>query len=61
MSMNVGYFNISYTDKTDFLDMDWILSQKITERKKYFIHYSFEDSLVMKIDGKKQIAIIYKK
>ncbi len=60
MSMNVGYFSIPYSAGSDFLDIDWILKQKETDRKEFFIHYSFKKPLVMKIDGKQQLAVIYK-
>ena len=60
MSMNVGYFSIPYNAGNDFLDIDWILKQNEAERKEFFIHYSFEKPLVMKIDGKQQLAVIYK-
>jgi len=60
MSMNVGYFSIPYSTGNDFLDFDWIFKQEETERKNFFIHYSFEKPLVMKIDGKQQLAVIYK-
>lgn len=60
MSMNVGYFSIPYNRGEDFLDMDWILSQQEAERKNFFLHYSFKKPLVMKIDGKQQLAVIYK-
>jgi len=60
MSMNVGYFSIPYSTGNDFLDLDWILKQQTTEKKNFFIHYSFAKPLVMKIDGKQQLAVIYK-
>jgi CheY-like chemotaxis protein len=60
MSMNVGYFSIPYRTDNDFLDIDWILKQNGADRKEFFIHYSFEKPLVMKIDGKQQLAVIYK-
>ncbi len=60
MSMNVGYFSIPYSAGNDFLDLDWILKQRETDRKEFFIHYSFNKSIIMKIDGKQQLAVIYK-
>jgi len=60
MSMNVGYFSIPYSAGNDFLDIDWILEQQEAEKKKFFIHYEFAKPLVMKIDGKQQLAVIYK-
>ena len=60
MSMNVGYFSIPYSAGNDFMDIDWILKQHEADRKKFFIHYSFDKPLVMKIDGKQQLAVIYK-
>ncbi|MEA2095091.1 MAG: PEP/pyruvate-binding domain-containing protein [Candidatus Cloacimonadota bacterium] len=60
MSMNVGYFSIPFSAGNDFLDIDWILQQYEAERKEFFIHYSFDKPLVMKIDGKQQLAIIFK-
>jgi len=60
MSMNVGYFSIPFSAGNDFLDLDWIFQQQETEKKSFFIHYSFNKPLVMKIDGKQQLAVIYK-
>jgi len=60
MSMNVGYFSIPYSAGTDFLDLDWILKHQEAEREEFFIHYSFDKPLVMKIDGKQQLAVIFK-
>jgi CheY-like chemotaxis protein len=60
MSMNVGYFNIPYNSDTDELDLDWLLSSKSVESKKYFRHIRFDDSLKVKIDGRKRLAVICK-
>ncbi len=60
VSMNVGYFSIDERSKQDHIDLDWLYSQTAKEKAEYFNHYSFEDEIIIKIDGKKRIAIIKK-
>ncbi|MDW7739990.1 MAG: PEP/pyruvate-binding domain-containing protein [Bacillota bacterium] len=60
IAMNVGYFNISYDSKTDFIDWQWIKSQEPQEMRAYTAHFSCSEPLVVKMDGKKGISMILK-
>jgi CheY-like chemotaxis protein len=60
VAMNIGYFNINYHSKTDFIDWDWIKLQDKDEEKDYTFHLSSEHPLVVKMDGKKGISVIMK-
>ncbi len=60
VAMNVGYFTIPFISQTDFVDWEWLLSQKINMRGEYFVHLSFEKALMVRMDGKTGLAVIYK-
>ncbi len=60
VAMNVGYFTIPYVSQTDFVDWEWLLSQEINSRGEYFVHLSFDHPLVVRMDGKTGLAVIYK-
>jgi hypothetical protein len=60
VSMNVGYFSIPYGSETDFVDTQWLKNQEETERGEYFVHLSFDHPLIVKMDGKTGLAVIYK-
>ncbi len=60
VSMDVGYFSISHHSDNDFLDWDWLKLQKIIEKTDHFLHVRVEHPLVIKMDGYKGLAVIYK-
>lgn len=60
VAMNVGYFTIPFISQTDFVDWEWLLSQQIFKRGDYFVHLSFEKPLMVRMDGKTGLAVIYK-
>ena len=57
-SMNVGYFSIQHNQKSSVLDWDILKKQKIIKQRKYVTHVRFENSLTVKMDGKKRISVI---
>lgn len=59
-SMNIGYFDLPYNSKTNFIDWDWLGRQSATRRTKNFVHLRFTEPLVVKMDGRKRISVIYK-
>ena len=59
-SMNIGYFDLPYNSKTDFIDWDWLGRQSAAHRTKNFVHLRFAEPLVVKMDGRKRISVIYK-
>ncbi len=56
ISNNVGYFTVNSSSK-DFIDWDWLKSQKVIEKTKHFNHIRLDKPLIIKIDGKKGVAI----
>jgi len=60
VAMNVGYFTIPFVSQTDFVDMEWLLSQPIKERGDFFVHLEFSHPLVVRMDGKTGLAVIHK-
>lgn len=57
-SMNVGYFSISHSSATEFIDWKVLNKQKVIETTKFFKHVRFEKPISVVMDGKKQISII---
>ncbi len=60
VAMNVGYFTIPFVSRTDFVDMEWLLSQPTKERGEFFVHLEFNHPLVVRMDGKTGLAVIHK-
>jgi CheY-like chemotaxis protein len=60
IAMNVGYFYIPPNEKSGFIDWQWLKSQKPVERKQYTSHVRKDLPFIVKMDGKKGKALIYK-
>ncbi|TFH38795.1 MAG: pyruvate, phosphate dikinase, partial [Bacteroidia bacterium] len=57
-SMNVGYFSVSHTDPDEFVDWLKLSDQKVVKQGTYFRHVRFDTNLLIRMDGKKRIALI---
>jgi hypothetical protein len=57
-SMNVGYFSVDHADPDDFIDWARLSKQKEIKKGKYFRHVTFDTNLVIRMDGRKRIALI---
>jgi hypothetical protein len=57
-SMNVGYFSINHGSHDGTIVWDKLKSQKVIESGKFFRHIRFEKPLVIRMDGKKGMAVI---
>ncbi len=57
-SMNVGYFSINHGLNDGTIMWDKLNSQKVIENGKFFRHIRFEKPLLIRMDGKKGIAVI---
>lgn len=57
-SMNVGYFSIVEGLGENFIDWNKLQGMKEIDKTKFFRHIRFEKPLVVKMDGKKRIAIV---
>ncbi|MDY6826196.1 MAG: PEP/pyruvate-binding domain-containing protein [Bacillota bacterium] len=60
IAMNVGYFYIPPGERGGFVDWQWLRSQKTMERKQFTFHIRGDSPFVVKMDGKKGKALIYK-
>ena len=60
VAMQVGYFTIPYVSSTDFIDWHWLEEQDLIKRGEYFIHRRVRRPLIIKMDGKKGIALVEK-
>ena len=59
-SFMVGYFTISSKKKDDFVDWEWIKSQKPIESFKYIKHVQFDNPIIIKMNGRQNKGIILK-
>jgi hypothetical protein len=57
-SMNVGYFSINHESNEGTIAWKLLENQKVIENGKYFRHIRFEKPLLIRMDGKKGIAVI---
>jgi hypothetical protein len=57
-SMNVGYFSINQTSHNGKINWEKIGKQAVIEQGNYFRHVRFEKPLLIRMDGKKGIAVI---
>ena len=59
-SMNIGYFDVPTGSSSNFIDWQWLRSQPCLNEGEYFLHLRFEDPLVVKMDGRKRISVVFK-
>jgi hypothetical protein len=57
-SMNVGYFSINQGSHGGTIMWEKLKNQKIIEKGKFFRHIRFEKPLLIRMDGKKGMAVI---
>jgi len=57
-SMNVGYFSINLDYDQDRICWDNIRNQQLIGKGEFFSHIRFEKSLLIRMDGKKGMAVI---
>ena len=57
-SMNVGYFSINHEANEGMINWEKLNNQKVVETGKYFRHIRFEKPLLIRMDGKKGMAVI---
>lgn len=60
ISLQMGYLHIKGLKEGDFIDWDWLKSVKPKESHEYIVHLEFNKPLVVKIDAKKSLGVIYK-
>lgn len=57
-SMNVGYFSISQATSDGSVNWEMLNKQELVEKGNYFRHIRFEQPLLIRMDGKKRMAVI---
>lgn len=57
-SMNVGYFSIQPEYSKSYINYDMFKGQQLVQKTKFFRHVRFEKPLMVKMDGRKRIAVI---
>ena len=60
VAMSVGYFTVSHSSDSDFIDWDWLKSLPAEFSGKYAVHVELKKPVNIQIDGKKGIAVISK-
>jgi hypothetical protein len=56
--MNVGYFSINHGSNDGSIIWDKLNEQKVIENGRFFRHIRFEKPLLIRMDGKKGMAVI---
>jgi hypothetical protein len=56
--MNVGYFSINHGLDDGTIMWDKLNSQKVIEHGRFFRHIRFEKPVLIRMDGKKGMAVI---
>ncbi len=57
-SMNVGYFSVSQDSDQDLISWESIRAQQLIDKGEFLRHIRFEKPLVIRMDGKKGMAVI---
>ncbi|HPT48306.1 MAG TPA: PEP/pyruvate-binding domain-containing protein, partial [Candidatus Rifleibacterium sp.] len=59
-TMNIGYFSVRQDSGEGFINWQWLRSQPVVERHKFFVHTRLESPLGVLMDGRKGIFVVYK-
>ncbi|HXX62677.1 MAG TPA: PEP/pyruvate-binding domain-containing protein [Bacteroidota bacterium] len=59
-SFRVGYFTVNAFNNLGFIDWDWLKEQRAEEELHFTRHLHFDDPIVAKINGRKNLGIILK-
>jgi len=60
VAMNVGYFTVSHTSDSDYIDWEWLRKLPAKSCGKFATHVELKNPVIIQIDGKKGIALILK-
>jgi CheY-like chemotaxis protein len=59
-SFRVGYFTVNSFSHLGYIDWDWLRQQPAAEELRFTRHLQFDEPIVAKINGRKNIGIILK-
>lgn len=57
-SMNVGYFSVQPEMGISFIDYELLKKQKLISKTNFFRHVRFDNSLKIRMDGRKRLAVV---
>ena len=57
-TLNVAYFSIRHDHRTSFIDYEMIGTGTLVKKTRFFRHVRFDQPLSIRMDGKKQLAIV---
>jgi hypothetical protein len=57
-SMNVGYFSINQGSHDEIIIWEKLKQQKVIETGRFFQHIRFDKPLLIRMDGKKGMAVV---
>ncbi len=57
-TMNIAYFSVSQHDANSFINYEILQGATLIEETTYYKHIQFPKPVVVKIDGKKRVAVI---
>lgn len=58
ISMNVGYFSLHHESDGNIIDWNRLRSQEVIWKGEFFSHVRFREPLLIRMDGKKGMAVI---
>jgi hypothetical protein len=56
--MNVGYFSVSVGSHSGTIIWERLKEQEVIEKGKFFSHIRFKNPLLIRMDGRKGMAVI---
>ncbi|MEZ4362486.1 MAG: PEP/pyruvate-binding domain-containing protein [Kofleriaceae bacterium] len=59
-SFNVGYFTVDQDNEEELVDWTWLASQPAVRQTASVRHLRFSEPIVVKMNGKKNLGVIYK-
>lgn len=59
-SFGVSYYTISHGSESDYCDFDYLNAQPAVYENAYFRHLRFENPIIIKTDGKRNIGVLLK-
>ncbi len=60
VAMDAGYFTVPYSSEEDFIDWTWLQQQSAFQTGEFFVHLRREAPFLVKMFGKKGVAVIHK-
>ncbi len=57
-SMNIGYFSVQDSSRTDYINWDILLDQEIVHQTNYLKHVRFKNPLTVLMNGRQKTAVI---